>query len=157
MTSDITLTAKWTENEPEPAETITMWRLYNPYTGEHFYTADKSEYEFLGTIGWIQEDVAWIAPAEGEEVYRLYNPFTSDHHYTMNAEERDKLVALGWNYEGVGWRSASKETGVPLQRLFNPYEIIGTHHYTTSLEERDQMVKNGWVYEGTAWYAVSAE
>ena len=156
--ADLTLYAKWTKNvAPEPAETITMWRLYNPYTGEHFYTADKSEYEFLGTIGWIQEDVAWIAPAEGEEVYRLYNPFTSDHHYTMNAEERDKLVALGWNYEGVGWRSASKETGVPLQRLFNPYEIIGTHHYTTSLEERDQMVENGWVYEGTAWYAVSAE
>ena len=140
----------------ESTKTVTMWRLYNQYTGEHLYTSSKTEYDNLGKIGWTQENVAWIAPAEGEEVYRLYNPYSSDHHYTMKAGERDALVKLGWKDEGVGWHSAPAGSGVPLYRLFNPYEQIGTHHYTTSTSERDQMVKNGWINENIAWYGVKS-
>lgn len=80
-----------------------MYRMYNPNSGEHFYTANVMEMSNLHRIGWNYEGVGWIAPASGPSVYRLYNPNAGDHHYTMRAEEKDHLVSLGWRYEGVGW------------------------------------------------------
>ncbi|MDM8271911.1 hypothetical protein [Thermophilibacter provencensis] len=131
-----------------------MHRLYNPYSGEHLYTADTSERDALVGIGWIYEGVGWIAPTSGAEVWRLYNPYTSDHHYTTNQDEYTSLQALGWRGEGVGWRSADAKDGVPLYRQFNPYATIGTHNYTTDKHENDELVKRGWRAEGIAWYGV---
>ena len=131
-----------------------MWRLYNPYTGEHLYTADGNEYASLGKIGWRQEGVAWLAPASsGDPVWRLYNPYSGDHHYTMNIDEYAELGHIGWVQEGVAWRSAGKD-GAPVYRLFNPYETVGTHHYTTSKPEYDTLANVGWVQEGVAWYGI---
>ena len=63
------------EPAPEPAaETQEMHRLYNQWTGEHFYTASDVEFETLVTVGWTDEGIGWVAPTEGDEVYRLYNP-----------------------------------------------------------------------------------
>ena len=76
-----------------------MWRLYNPYSGEHLYTEDPNEAIKLVGIGWRWEGIAWVAPTTGDAVYRLYNPFNSDHHYTTSAGERDELVKLGWRDE----------------------------------------------------------
>ena len=135
--------------------TIPMYRMYNPYTGEHFYTSNYSEVVYLGQIGWQYEDVAWNAPLDGgEPVYRLYNPFTGDHHYTLDIGERDYLDGIGWNYEGVAWNSGA-DSGTPVYRLFNPFLSIGSHHYTTSLNERDYLLANGWLDEGIAWYAAN--
>lgn len=141
-----------TENE-------TLYRLYNKYTGEHLYTADKGEYDGLVDIGWTGEGVAWIAPTTGEPVYRLFNPFSDDHHYTMSIDEYDKLEALGWRKEGVAWRSASKDaTGaIPLHRLFNPYEMTATHLYTASEDEEEKLAGLGWVPEGIAWYGFAED
>jgi hypothetical protein len=80
-----------------------MQRLYNPNSGEHFYTASEFERDALVATGWSYEGVGWTAPSEGEPVFRLYNAFAGDHHYTTSAGERDALVAVGWNYEGEGW------------------------------------------------------
>ena len=138
----------------EPPQTQTMYRLYNPYTGEHFYTANAGERQTLIGLGWKDEGIGWIAPTSGTAVYRLYNPFNDDHHYTPNKQEYDSLVKLGWKGEGVGWYSGG---GVAVHRLFNKYVTTRTHHYTTSTEEKNQLVSIGWTYEGTGWYAVSAK
>lgn len=131
----------------------TMHRLYNPNSGEHFYTADSNERDILVSFGWTYEGSAWNAPASGDPVYRMYNPYAGDHHYTPNAAERDMLVSVGWNYEGVGWYSDSSQS-VPLYRLYNPNAITGAHHYTTDAGERDFLKSIGWNDEGVGWYGM---
>ncbi len=49
-----------------------MWRLYNPNSGEYFYTGDEAEMRNLASLGWYLEGVGWVAPREGDPVYRLY-------------------------------------------------------------------------------------
>ena len=107
-TEVVTLAA--TEPDPgtdpgEEAEPKAMHRLYNQWTGEHFYTADENERESLVGVGWTYEGIGWHAPAEGDDVYRLYNSWVTggDHHYTLDADERDALVSVGWTDEGTGW------------------------------------------------------
>ena len=130
-----------------------MYRLYNPNSGEHFYTAKDGELETLVEAGWTYEGVGWIAPESGDPVYRLYNKFAGDHHYTMNAGERDALVGAGWIYEGVGWSSDTGKS-VPLYRQYNPYAVSGAHNYTTKKAENDALVGAGWHAEGIGWYGV---
>ena len=138
------------------AATVEMHRLYNPWTGEHFYTASTVERDSLTKLGWRYEGVGWTAPATSNTpVYRLYNPYVKggDHHYTMSAEERDHLKSVGWKFEGIGWYSDDQK-GVGLFRQYNPYASTGTHNYTVSAEENLNLVSHGWRYEGVAWYAV---
>ena len=139
-------------------QALDMWRLYNPYTGEHFYTADVVERDELGRLGWHLEGVGWTAPASGTEVWRLYNPFAAggDHHYTMSHHEYVELQRLGWRGEGVGWRSAEKDGGVTIWRQYNPNSSSGSHNYTPDTHERDELVRLGWVNEGVGWYGASS-
>ena len=141
------------EPSPEPAESQDMFRLYNSYSGEHFYTASAEERDGLVKLGWNYEGVGWKAPAEGMPVFRLYNPYGGDHHYTVSEFERDMLVELGWVGEGVGWQSAGQD-GVPVYRQYNPYATAGTHNYTTSEEEAMGLVRLGWRAEGIGWYGL---
>lgn len=141
--------------DTEKIETTPMYRLYNPNSGEHFYTGSIEEKDNLVTAGWQYEGIAWNAPvSEGDPVYRVYNPNSGDHHYTMSMEEVDMLKAAGWKYEGVCWNSASPEN-VPLYRLYNPNADCGSHHYTGSTEERDYLVSLGWIYEGIGWFGIA--
>lgn len=130
-----------------------MNRLYNPNSGEHFYTADGKERDFLVSLGWKFEGQDWIAPEKSDiPVYRLYNPNAGDHHYTLDKVERDALIKLGWNDEGIGWYCAGKG-GIPLYRQYNPNAKAGSHNYTPSKHENDVLVSLGWKAEGIAWYA----
>lgn len=139
----------------------TMHRLYNPYSGEHFYTADAAERDDVVKAGWRYEGVGWTAPTKSNTpVYRLYSG--TDHHYTMDAKERDNLVRIGWKYEGIGWYSDDAK-GVPLYRQFNPYvnphaqrNNSGSHNYTVSKAENDNLVRVGWKAEGIGWYGVKS-
>lgn len=142
------------DRDSQKIETTPMYRLYNPNSGEHFYTGSKEERNNLTAAGWQYEGVAWNAPTkQGAPVYRLYNPNNGDHHYTMSEAERDMLVGVGWQYEGVAWNSASS-SNVPMYRLFNPNADCGSHHYTGSKEEMDYLVSLGWIYEGIGWYGM---
>ncbi|MGO5192840.1 leucine-rich repeat domain-containing protein, partial [Bifidobacterium boum] len=142
----------------KPAGIAAMFRLYNPNSGEHFYTGNAVERDGLVRVGWKSEGTGWVAPAGGNPVYRLYNPNAGDHHYTLNKAERDNLVRLGWRYEGVGWHSASSASGPrrPLYREYNPNARAGAHNYTLNKAENDMLVRVGWRYEGVAWYAAGA-
>lgn len=129
-----------------------LYRVYNPNTGEHFYTYNKDERDTLIKAGWGNENKGWISPAKGDPVYRLYNPNAGEHHYTTNAHERDVLVAAGWKDEGVSFCSDKKER-VAVYRLYNPNAFANNHHYTVSEAERDNLIKAGWRYEGIGFYA----
>ena len=133
-----------------------MHRLYNPNSGEHFYTSSTIERDHLTSIGWQSEGEGWTAPTSGDAVYRLYNSVAGEHHYTLSAAERDMLVGVGWNDEGIGWYSDPSK-GVPLYRVYNPNEYANNHHYTTSAVERDYLLGLGWQDEGISWYGVSPD
>ncbi len=131
-----------------------MLRLYNPNSGEHFFTVSPVERDHLIYEGWRDEGIGWVAPTNGDPVYRLYNPIAGEHHYTLSSAERDMLVDAGWNDEGVGWYS-DKDQKVALYRVYNPYEYANNHHYTTSEVERDHLISVGWRDEGVGWHGVS--
>jgi beta-N-acetylglucosaminidase len=131
-----------------------LYRLYNPNSGEHFYTSNFAEKERLADIGWNYEGIGWRAPKSSDApVYRLYNENGGEHHYTLSAAERDNLVAHGWNYEGVGWYSADT-SGTPLYRQYNPNAFANNHNYTASRFEFDHNIGLGWQDEGVAWYGL---
>lgn len=155
-----------------------MYRLYNPNSGEHFYTANATEKNHLDSIGWRYEGIGWYAPI-GQPgiktpVYRLYNKKGGEHHYTVSIYERRNLIRLGWRDEGVGWYSYEdydqgsdpfkptknkripKTGSVPLYRQYNPNAYANNHNYTTSIRENNYLTGIGWRAEGIGWYGVKA-
>ncbi|SEO50528.1 hypothetical protein SAMN02910314_00376 [Denitrobacterium detoxificans] len=141
----------------DSASAQALFRLYNPNSGEHFYTASEEERDGLTILGWTYEGIGWYAPSSSSvPVYRLYNPNGGDHHYTMSAEERDWLSGLGWKYEGIGWYSDDAQ-GVKVLREYNPNATSGAHNFTTSESEHKNLVSLGWNDEGTAWYGVAVK
>ena len=140
---------------PAIADSSAMYRLYNPNSGEHFYTSGTAERQNVIDAGWNYEGVGWFAPKSGTPVLRMYNPVAGEHHYTTSSAEADALVAAGWNLESdCAWYSAPAETGAPLYREYNPNQYSCNHNYTTSQEENDMLVNAGWQYEGIAWYGL---
>ncbi len=138
-------------------EKVAMYRLYNPYSGEHFYTSNKSEKNNLTKLGWRYEGVGWNAPKYSNyPVYRIYNPVGGEHHYTLSVDEKNNLVRLGWKDEGIGWYSAEPNSSdsIPVKREYNPYAFANNHNYTISLDEHNWLVGLGWKDEGTGWYAL---
>lgn len=132
-------------------EAATLYRAYNPNTGEHLYTANGNEIPFVVSKGWRNEGTAWEAPSQGVPVYRMFNPNRGgDHHFTMNTNEVNMLKSKGWRYEGVSWQSGGS---TPVYRLYNPNARSGAHHFTRHAYERDNLKSKGWRYEGVAWYA----
>lgn len=135
-------------------DTVSMYRLYNPNSGEHFYTSSTVEREHLISLGWSDENIGWTAPeSSSAPVYRLYNANGGEHHYTLSEDEKDWLVSLGWSYEGIGWYSDDAQS-TPLYRDYNPNAFANNHNYTTSSAEHENLVSLGWRAEGIAWYGL---
>lgn len=130
-----------------------MYRLYNPNSGEHFYTAKEAERDNVIASGWRYEGIGWTAPETGDPVFRLYNRNGGEHHYTMNYAEVMMLADAGWDYEGIGWYSDPAKT-VPIYREYNPNAFSCNHNYTREKAENDYLVKLGWHYEGIGWYGI---
>ncbi|MGM0241274.1 hypothetical protein [Enterococcus sp. AZ103] len=139
---------------PQETEATTLYRAYNPTSGEHLFTTNTIEIPYISQFGWRDEGTAWAIPSSGEPVYRMLNPNTADHHYTLSANERDNLKIKGWRYEGVAWYSGGK---TEVFRMYNPNARTGTHHFTTNGQECDYLVRKGWKYEGVAFYSGTDE
>lgn len=138
-----------TAESTEIVEPENVYRLYNPWSGEHLYTTSLNEATTLFTIGWQWESTAYQASAStGTAVYRLYNPYTSAHFYTKDENEYNSLGSIGWNKEGRAWYAFGDSS---LYRLYNPYSSIGEHLYTTDSNERTTALRAGWLDEGIAW------
>ena len=131
-----------------------LFRLYNPNSGEHFYTLSEAESTMLAGIGWAEEGVLANTKKTSEiPVYRLGNPTNGGHHYTVSRAERWMLIGAGWNDEGIGWYSSVE--GTPVYRLYNPNDDgAGSHTYTTNEAEKDFLTEAGWIYEGIGWYGI---
>ncbi len=93
-------------------------RLYNPNSGEHFFTIDPNERDYLTSLGWNYEGEAWQgampidsnAELEVNPVYRLYNENGGEHFFTVDVNEKNHLVSVGWKYEGVAFYSGDELT-----------------------------------------------
>ncbi len=133
-----------------------MYRMYNPNSGEHFYTAEVSERDTLIQAGWNYEGVGWMAPQQGSPVYRLYNANGGEHHYTLDENEKNSLVSIGWNDEGIGWQSDTAKA-VPLFREYNPNAFANNHNYTADKKEHEWLLSLGWNDEGVGWHALDTE
>lgn len=129
-----------------------VYRLYNPNSGEHFFTVNKEESDWLTSLGWKYEGIAWYAPGKKENpVYRVYNPNAGDHHYTLDAAEKDWLVSLGWKDEGIAFYSP-EQGGTAINRVYNPNAVAGSHFFTQNTGEYNYLDSIGWTAEGTAFY-----
>lgn len=128
-----------------------VYRLYNPTSGEHFYTPVIAERDSLTKLGWRNEGTAWQTYSTGVPVYRVYNPNAGDHHYTISQVEVTSLVERGWRNEGISFYAATQQNK-PIYRLYNPNAKVGSHHYTKELNEKNSLTNSGWKYEGIAWY-----
>ncbi|MBR4457198.1 MAG: hypothetical protein IKS32_13425 [Solobacterium sp.] len=138
-------------NKAEPLPEAELYRMYNPNTGEHFFTANAKERDILKEAGWKYEGVAFHTYQTGEvPVYRLYNPVAGDHHYTTSEAEAENLKKAGWSQEGIAFYA--NKSGVAMYRLYNPNAETGAHHYTSSKEEKEMLEKAGWKYEGIGFY-----
>lgn len=135
----------------------TMYRLYNPWTGEHLFTINPQEKDNDVAAGWTFERTVGKALLEkGDPVYRLLNPSTGEHHYTMNENEVKTCVANGWKDEGVVFYSAKKDDkgAIAMISLYNPYNEAFYHHYTSDEGEIRACVADGWKNEGPKFYLV---
>lgn len=145
-----TLFAEEIDMETSEQRTV-LYRLYNAISGEHFYTNNTKEKDYLAKIGWAWEGSGWVSPSQtSNPVYRLYNANSGDHHYTMDSNEMKYLIQIGWTDEGIGWYSGGD---IPVYRQYNPNAKAGSHNFTTSQKENDALVGAGWKEEGIAWYA----
>lgn len=136
----------------------TIYRLYNPASGEHLYTRDTNEFSVLTHRGWYDEGTAWVSPSWSQTpVYRLYNRISGEHHYTTDGHEVQVLTSRHhWTKEGIAWYSSPNKE-VSVYRQYNPGIRIGQHHYTTNTNEYDvNNSRNGWRGEGVAWHALAA-
>jgi len=79
-------------------------RLYNPNSGEHFYTSSAEERDQLVDLGWKDEGVGWHSAGD-VPMLRQYNPnaASGSHNFMTSEVENDALVRLGWHFEGIGW------------------------------------------------------
>jgi len=141
------------------ASNVAMYRIYNPTTGEHFYTSDLNEATLnVANSGWTSEGIGWWAPpwGTGSPVYRLAaKPGTGSagHLYTVNEAEKNAAVASGqWTDEGIRWYSSGT---IPIYRENNPK--TGQHNFTADWNEHNVLTtQQGWANEGIAWYGMQA-
>ena len=133
---------------------IQMYRLYNPWSGEHLFTMNWDEVTNLVSPGWKNEGIAWYSPSFSHQpVYKLYNPYSGDHFYTGDKKEYDYLGSIGWSQEGEAFNSADS-TGKPIYRLFNRLLTQGTHLFTTDASKYSYLGSIGWNREGVAFYSL---
>lgn len=135
---------------------IPVYRVYNPNSGEHFFTTKAKEQAYLVSIGWNDEGIGFYEHSEtGDAVYRLYNPNAGEHHYTDDKKEKEDLVDLGWNDEGIAFYSDADQE-IEIYRAYNPNAPANNHNYTASMAEQSNLVNYGWNDEDIAWYSCSA-
>lgn len=96
-----------------------VYRLYNLATNVHFYTANKSEKDFLVSSGnFRDEGISYYAYTDGSAtgstpLYRFFNTATGTHFYTDNEAEKDGIIAnnKAFNFEGIAYHVGGPSGG----------------------------------------------
>jgi hypothetical protein len=146
---------------PGPEQLTTIYRLYNPGTGFHLFSANRGEIDRITGQGFVNEGVAYRTSAVASQaLHRFYQVALGRHFYSANNAERDALVAnpaSGYLYEGVAYQvyaaTAAPLNTTPVMRFYDP--VAATHFYTASPAEQQvlQTTRPDWVMEGVAWHA----
>lgn len=81
--------------------------MYNPFSGEHFYTVNPAEVAHLVSLGWRNEGNIGgsVDKTVGKPVYRFYYQTTNGnytHFFTTNQLEADILKRLVV-FEGIAF------------------------------------------------------
>ncbi|MBM7711164.1 peptidoglycan amidohydrolase family protein [Enterococcus xiangfangensis] len=135
---------------------ISIFRVYNPNSGEHLHTMNSYEKDYLVRLGWRYEGVSMVVSNSGKQLLRIYNPNSGEHHFTLNSNEINMLKRAGWRYEGVAWLTPN--SGIAMYRVFNPNARgAGSHHYTMNVNERNRLLNAGWRNEGVSWYTLGTK
>lgn len=111
-----------------------VYRLYNRYTGELFYTTSYYKAICDYKAEWKIEGTGWYSPTDGIAVYRIFNPRVKggDHYYTKSLYEGKPIFYSGGDYS--------------VYVSYNPYAQSGTHNYTASNFEQNNLLKMIWKY-----------
>ncbi|GAB2026766.1 hypothetical protein [Lactovum odontotermitis] len=143
--------------QADTSQGVKMYRLYNPNTGEHFYTQYPLEMETTVAAGWNFEGIGWVAPSSGDPIYRVYNPNAKggDHYYTKNKSEANWLVGLGWKWDNNSNPVFYSGGSTPIYVAYNPNADSGAHNYTANSGEQNTLLSVGWTYGEVAWNALA--
>ena len=146
---------------PGPDQLTSIYRLYNPGTGFHLFSANRGEIDQVTGQGFVNEGVAYRTSAVASQgLHRFYQLASGRHFYSASDGERDALLAnsaSGYLYEGVAYQvyaaTAAPLNTSPVVRFYDP--ATATHFYTASPAEQQilQTTQPGWRMEGVAWYA----
>ena len=90
-----------------------VYRMMDPKTYYHHYTASQKEIETLKSQGWVYEGFAFYSAKDlprALPVHRLFNLNAryGTHAYTVDDGLKNKLENQGWRYEGAGWYALAK-------------------------------------------------
>ncbi len=136
---------------PGPEEPdVKVYRLFDPKTGAHFYTADEAEYDSLIAGYFVDEGIGWRMPVKSTvPIYRLFDAGrTGEHVFTGSKAEKEELEAGGWTYEGIAFYEGESKKR-PVHRLIN--ERNGMSHYTADEDEIKALIAAGWIDERIAF------
>ncbi len=150
-TVNLSVGAQGSPDQSYKNRTVSVFRMYNPVTKQHFFTVNTSEKDSLLKSGWVNEGIAFNVPALSDSpVYRLLNVRTGEHYYTANASEKNALIAKGWSYENIAWYNDEAKTHKVYRLTLK--NRPGVSHYTSSGTERDLLVRSGWISEDTGLF-----
>ena len=134
-----------------------VFRLYDPGTGTHLYTASTLEATSALGLGYVEEG----APFSNEgshpalaAVHRFFSATASDYVLTTDPAEVAALSEAdsGFSYDGVAFAGiAEAEPGTTaIHRFYSA--ATSDHLYTGNFAEGADAA--GYEYEGVAWYAI---
>ena len=138
----------------------TIHRFFRGDLGSHFYTADKTEKQFIidnmpqysyeGESFQAAERVDINNPESGAKpVYRFLNETTRTHFYTMDENEKDFVVDNldDYIFEDVAYHAYETAQADTIE-LYRFYQAAnGSHFYTSSVGEKDHIADNLPYYE----------
>ncbi|MCB2186251.1 MAG: VCBS repeat-containing protein [Deltaproteobacteria bacterium] len=136
------------------AGTAALYRLYNPNSGKHYYTAKTSERDALVAAGWRFERVeGYIYTTQvvgSSQVYKLYNTNTGSHLYTTSASEVAQILATMPEWQqvsslGFAFLQARDTSITAMYRAYNPNAAY--HFFTTRYVELQNAVAAGYLDE----------
>lgn len=135
------------KDDGDPVQSVTnipVYRLFNSFTGEHFFTVNKDEKEGLLAAGYADEGVAFSTPLKSATpVYRLFNPVTGEHAYAVKEAAVSALTSAGFSREGIAWYADDRAVFL----LTDPKAKVHRTHITVSSMEKEALVKAGWTEE----------
>ena len=134
-----------------------VYRLYDPATGDRFFTQSRQKRDDAKSAGYLYEEIAfYLLPSADtltDRLYGLAHPPTSpgdftDHLYTVSAAERTSAAGLGYsNDETFGFLYEVNAAGrAPLYRLVD--DTSHHHVFTIDPDEKRRFMIEGFREEG---------